>query len=299
MKEGVIVTDFWWKNLKNNQVLVSNSDLKQSHKKFRTEKHGAVKYYPDGKIVRCVSPSAGIFKEAEINQGLEDQILFGDLFTVYQSTKNWVWGQSQTDGYTGYVQAEKTESSQNFIPNAFVCVPRALIYREPDFKTYPKTILALNAKLETGVRKGCFIEVKTLGWIPEIHIRSLGCFLEDYVDLAKKMIGFPYFWGGKDQLGYDCSGFVQMILEACGIFVLRNSSQQQVSIGYSIPLKPDFSNLKRGDFVFWKGHVGMMLDPKTFIHANAYHMSIAIEPFIQAKQRIQNIEGDVLQIRRL
>jgi hypothetical protein len=104
----------------------------------------------------------------------------------------------------------------------------------------------------------------------------------------------PYLWGGDSTFGIDCSGLVQQCLMACGITCPRDSDMQEAHFPHIGP-----ADRKRGDLVFWKGHVGMLLDPATLIHANAYHMAVTIEPLEQAIERIGQKEfGDVTAYAR-
>ncbi len=108
-------------------------------------------------------------------------------------------------------------------------------------------------------------------------------------------LGAPYLWGGRDSLGLDCSGLVQQALYAVGAACPRDTDQQAL-LGESVPR----SELARGDLVFWRGHVGMMLDETRLIHANAHHMAVAIEPLSAAVARIAGKGGgEPTAMRRL
>jgi cell wall-associated NlpC family hydrolase len=57
--------------------------------------------------------------------------------------------------------------------------------------------------------------------------------------------------------------------------------------------------LRRGDLVFWKGHVGIMVDEARMLHASGHHMTVAIEPLRQAVERIAAAGIPVSSVRRL
>jgi cell wall-associated NlpC family hydrolase len=119
------------------------------------------------------------------------------------------------------------------------------------------------------------------------------------VTVAERFAGFPYLWGGKTADGLDCSGIVQLALETGGIKALRDADMMEAALGKPVPLTPDFSGLRRGDIVFWEEHMGVMLDAQRLLHANAFHMAVAVEPLAEAAARIAGVAGPVRTIKRI
>jgi cell wall-associated NlpC family hydrolase len=72
---------------------------------------------------------------------------------------------------------------------------------------------------------------------------------------------------------------------------------QEAALGTGVPADP--SALGRGDLVFWKGHVAIACDRSNLLHANAYHMAVAIEPIADAVVRIRNAGSEITSIRRI
>jgi cell wall-associated NlpC family hydrolase len=137
--------------------------------------------------------------------------------------------------------------------------------------------------------------VSPVGFLPASHLAPLDHRETDFVAVAERFLGTPYLWGGKTNYGLDCSGLVQLALTACGIRCPRDSDMQERALGALVDMK----NLRRGDLVFWKGHVAIVRDPKTFLHANAFHMAVAVEPIAEAIARIAGAGSEVTSVKRL
>ena len=117
----------------------------------------------------------------------------------------------------------------------------------------------------------------------------------DFVAVAERFLGVPYLWGGKSSLGLDCSGLVQVALTACGVNCPRDSDMQEGALGKPASL----AGLQHGDLIFWKGHVAIARGRNSMIHANAFHMAVAIEPVADALARIGAAGSQVTSVRRL
>ena len=136
------------------------------------------------------------------------------------------------------------------------------------------------------------------GHIPARHLAPLAAADDDFVAIAERFLGTPYLWGGKTSFGLDCSGLSQVALTACGIACPRDSDMQEQALGAPVDANAGFSNLQRGDLVFWKGHMGIVRDPATLLHANAFHMAVALEPIAEAIPRIRASDGPPTAVKR-
>jgi cell wall-associated NlpC family hydrolase len=130
--------------------------------------------------------------------------------------------------------------------------------------------------------------------VPKPHLRPISHPFRDPVTVAQLFFGTPYLWGGNSAFGIDCSGLVQAALLACGI-ACPGDSDLQAALGNTVP---DDAPMLRGDLIFWKGHVAMVVDDQTLIHANAHHMAVAYEPIDAAIARIKAQGGGTVTGRR-
>jgi len=128
------------------------------------------------------------------------------------------------------------------------------------------------------------------------HIAPISSVETDPASVAALYLDSPYLWGGNSRWGIDCSGLIQAACSACGIPCAGDSDHQEASLG---ELLPDGSLPQRNDVLFWKGHVALVWDEETLIHANAHAMACVLEPIEDALARIEKTDGPVTAHRRL
>jgi cell wall-associated NlpC family hydrolase len=215
------------------------------------------------------------------------QALFGETVTVYEEHDGWVWGQIETDGYVGYLRLD-TLWGETPAPTHRVSAIRTFLFPEPDLKSPTLDVLSLTSRVAVSGENNGFAELEQGGWVFMKHLAGLDDVVPDYVATAGRLIGVPYLWGGKTSMGLDCSGLVQIALDAAGLPVPRDSDQQAQAIGEAVA---DTSGLRRGDIVFFPGHVGIMTGPELLLHANAFHMMVTEEPLAEVVARGAQVTG--------
>ncbi|NEW92968.1 C40 family peptidase [Rhodopseudomonas sp. BR0M22] len=254
--------------------------------------------FVEGEVFEVSYGVAPVRREPFSGAMLETEALKGERVTVYDRTEEgWAWGQLMTDGYVGWLPdlALYRPAAE---PTHKVTALRTFAFHGPSIKLPPAETLPLGARLAI-VREDASFMVTQDGWhVPRQHVAPLAFVESDFVGVAERFVGTPYLWGGRSSLGIDCSGLVQTALAACGIAAPRDSDMQEVALGTSVPIAEQAA-LKRGDLLFWKGHVAIARDGASIVHANAYHMATAIEPTQQAIARIAAAGSALTAIKRL
>jgi hypothetical protein len=226
------------------------------------------------------------------------QALKGERVTIYdRDGEGWAWGQLNSDGYVGWL-ADRALAKPGAAPTHKVTALRTLAFPGPSIKLPPAETLAMGATVTVLRDDGAFAVTREGWYLPRQHLGHIDRFERDFVEIAEQFVGTPYLWGGKSSLGIDCSGLVQVALNAAGTGCPRDSDMQQDGLGRSLD-PAESKNLRRGDLIFWKGHVAIVRDPGTIVHANAHHMATKIENIRDAVARIKAAGSEIAAVKRL
>jgi cell wall-associated NlpC family hydrolase len=224
------------------------------------------------------------------------EILYGETFTIYERGNGWSWGQANSDGYVGYIIGGMLDAFDGpTTANARVTALMAPVFSAPNIKASTFDLLPLNAVVRDETQGSDFVEIRPSSFVHRRHLGPIAPSEADFASVAERFLGVPYVWGGKTFAGLDCSGLIQTALQATGKAAPRDTDMMEKALGDIVPL----SEVRRGDLVFWKGHMGVMLDEDWLLHANAFHMAVAIEPLAEAMARIEKIAGPVTAVKRL
>ena len=267
-------------------------DLAASHLRGQVE----AAHFVDGTAREVRDDSAPLRREPMPDAPLDTEALRGEQVTVYETTEEgWCWGQLARDGYVGWLPANALMAPGPPATHV-VAALRTLVFPGPSIKIPPVAAYSLGCRLAV-IRTDGALAVTPSGYVPARHLAPIDARAPDFVAVAERFVDVPYLWGGKTSLGIDCSGLVQVALGAAGVVCPRDSDMQESALGDAIGT--DVSGLRRGDLIFWPGHVAIARDATTLVHANAFHMAVAIEPVAEAVARIAAAGTAIRAIKRL
>lgn len=240
---------------------------------------------------RVITPFADVHGAPDLNAlrgKYETQLVFGEEFLVESEENGWCKGTCAHDGYKGHVLKTCLELP-GAAPTHIVTAGRTHSYREASIKSPPVEMYSFGSRVTLAKQGEKFGELADGGWVYLPHLAPVGKKDDNYMALAQNLLETPYYWGGRSGFGIDCSGLVQVVLARAGIDVPRDTEQQQDAIGETVEVA------RTGDIVFFKGHVGIMIDADNLLHANAHHMKTVIEPLWTVSDR----SGGVTVIKRI
>ncbi|MGH6936514.1 MAG: NlpC/P60 family protein, partial [Methylocella sp.] len=240
--------------------------------------------YAEGRALHVCAGTADLRHAPAPDAPLDTQALFGDEVMLYEDHEGWGWVQLARDGYVGYMSMAALAEGQ-ITPTHCVTANRSFVYPGPDLKLPARDALPLGASVRVRATKGAFAQIDDAAFVFWGHLSPTGERQKDFVAVAERLLHAPYLWGGKTSVGLDCSGLVQISLGAAGIDAPRDTDLQEQALGLPIAVDTELAGLRRGDLVFWHGHVGIMRDETTLLHANAHHMLVASEPLRIARDR--------------
>jgi cell wall-associated NlpC family hydrolase len=248
-----------------------------------------------GVEARIAAGAAPLRKDPRPDAPLLTEAIFGEAVHVYAQQDGWAHVQLDKDRYVGWLPEWALDTP---LPATHrVAALRSFVFPGPDIKLPPHEMLSIGSRVAVIGEQGIFAIIAPRGYAIARHLEPVSGREPDYVAVAERFVGTPYLWGGKTSLGLDCSGLVQVALDAAGIHAPRDTDMQENAIGTEIAFNGG-SALQRGDLVFWKGHVAIARGDGTLLHANAHHMAVAIEPADEAIARIKAAGSDVTSVRR-
>lgn len=243
-------------------------------------------HFISGTLKRVITPTAALYKIPDNCAERQSECLFGEDVLVFEEKDGFCWVKARQDGYVGYMEQSKIGPLENETTH-WVNVQRTFQYRDSDLRSPMISPLSMGSRItivgQAETRGTRYAKLDNGHFVIANHIAPVTTLASDYVSVAESFIRTPYLWGGKSGLGIDCSGLVQLSMMMAGKPVLRDTDMQEATIGTKIDPS---DGLKRGDLIFWKGHVAIMVDENTLLHANGASMDVRTEDLNNAIERI-------------
>jgi cell wall-associated NlpC family hydrolase len=256
--------------------------------------------FVEGQTLEVAAAQAPLREAPSHDAPLLTEALKGERVAIYEMRDDgWAWGQLAADGYVGYMPGATLGAARAAATHK-VAALRTFVYPGPSLKRPPAAILSFGSQLAVERMEGNYAVVAGGGYVPTLHLVPASALETDFVAVAERFVGTPYLWGGKTSIGMDCSAVVQIALAACGIPCPRDTDMQEQALGTALPSPHDIATLRRGDLMFWRGHVAIVRDATTLVHANATrHMAVAVESIAETIARIHDTGSEVTSVRRL
>jgi cell wall-associated NlpC family hydrolase len=255
--------------------------------------------YADASTAQCAAAVVDLRRAPRPDSPVDTQILYGETVDVFEAEEGWCWVQAQDDRYVGYV-ADTALTARILTPTHIIAAPRTFLYPGPDMKLPTEAALSIGSRIavtgEAETRGTRYLTLANGGAVIAAHAAPLSQHFADPAAIAERLIETPYLWGGRSGHGIDCSGLVQTAYAMCGVPLQRDTSTQKHTAGRALA---DGADVRRGDLVFWSGHVAMMADPHTIIHASGHAMAVVREGFDEAVARIGHLYGQPTGFRRV
>ena len=224
-------------------------------------------------------PLSNIYKKPSEVSEVTSQILYGEKFKILSKNKNWIKIKVSFDNYIGYIKNKNY--TNNYKPTHKVFTLKSSIFNKLNNKT--KYFLPFASKILIIQENKKFIEFEKNKWIKKTDIKKISHIEKDYLKVLKLFLKIKYFWGGKTYKGIDCSAILQLLYYYNNKFYPRDTKDQLKYSKSNIRIK----KFKKGDIIFWKGHVAICVNSKKLIHAYGPEKKVLIMPITEAIDRIE------------
>ena len=298
---------FEWLALYPSARVLGHRDAVETHK--TCPNFDAAAWWQDyldggsGDVMQVTAPALPVTAEPGACLPLETEALFGEELAVLERKAGFARVRLATDGYVGWVPIGEAPSPTTPATHRII-TPSAFAHAAPKVTSTMMMRLRMGALVTVGETVGEWHAIDLpdggTGWIFGHAAAPHDQFADDFVAVAEQFLGAPYLWGGRSAAGLDCSALVQLALQAAGVCAPRNSGDQLAwAEATGNEIADGLPDARRGDLVFWPGHVGICQSAASLLHANAHHHAVAVEPLEDALARIDKATGRRARFLRL
>ena len=233
-------------------------------------------------------PFSNIYKLPNRRSEVTSQILYGERFKILSKRKGWIKIKSLYDRYSGFIKDKKYVKELKISHK--VSNIQANIFNKPNVKTKKK--LYFGSKLSAIEKRNGFVRFEKNRWVKLKDIKKITHKEKNFIKIFKLFLRTKYVWGGNINQGIDCSALLQIFFYYNNLFYPRDTKDQ---INYSI--KTISKKFKKGDIIFWKGHVAICINSKQLIHAYGPEKRVIVMPINKTIKRI--LDAANLKVRKI
>ena len=229
------------------------------------------------------NPYINLYEKPSYKSKISSQIIYGEKFKILSKKKGWLKIKTAFDKYVGYTKNIKY--SNKFSPTHKISVQKTNIFSFPknSNKYKQRKKLPFASRVEILKKYKNFIMFEKNKWIYLKDIKKNNFKEKNFIKILNLFINCKYKWGGKTFDGIDCSALVQMYYLYNNKYFPRDT-KDQIKIRKG---QKNSNNLKKGNIIYWKGHVAVCINSKKLIHAYGPRKKVLI---MNIKNTIKIIE---------
>ena len=229
----------------------------------------------------CSNSYLNVYELASKNSNISTQLLYGEKFKVIKRNKEFLKIKADFDNYVGFIKVGKFNKRLNKTHK--VSVLKSEIYLKPKIKFGTKKYLPFSSEIEILNKDNNFVMFEKNKWIKFNDLEIINKRNMDFTKILKFFLNCKYKWGGKSFEGIDCSALLQIFYKFNNKFFPRDTIDQ-------VKIKKGFINkkvFKKGNIIFWRGHVAICLNSKSLIHAYGPKKKVLIMPIYKTIKLIE------------
>jgi len=236
-----------------------------------------------------ISKFSNIYKKSSKLSEVTSQILYGEKFKILSKNKKWIKIKTLFDNYVGYIENKKYTDTYKATHKVYDL--KANIFKKPNNKT--KNFLPFGSIISAINENKKFVKFEKNKWLKKKNIKKINHKEKNFIKIFKLFLNTKYMWGGKTYKGIDCSALLQLF------YYYNNSSyprdtKDQIKYSKKNLIKRKF---KKGDVIFWKGHVAICLNSNKLIHAYGPEKKVITMPIKKTINKIQ--ETAKLKVKKI
>ena len=232
-----------------------------------------------------------MYESRSLKSKINSQLLYGEKFKILSKKKKFLKIKTHYDNYIGYIKLSKFTKS--FKETNKVSVLKSRILTSPNNLKKTKKFLPFASKIQIIKKKNNFVMFEKNKWLKVKDINPINRKNKNIIKILKLFLNCKYKWGGKTFNGIDCSALIQLIYKFNNKFFPRDTIDQ-IRFKKGVGKKKSF---KKGDIIYWKGHVAICINSRKLIHAYGPRKKVLIMPIKKTIKLIKDTAN--LEVKKI